>query len=73
MQNALQTGDYDELPTPTNLPAVNAFFPFGCAAPPPQSGGGGTMGLGELLTSLADDALADGASIFDGLSVSMRD
>lgn len=65
LQQALQTGDYDDLPTPTNLPAVNAFFPFGSATD------AGASGLEELLTR-GHDALTDG-SIFDGLSVSMRD
>lgn len=70
MQQALQTGDYDDLPTPTstaagtNLPAVNAFYPFGSTSATDE----GAIGLGELL-ALGGDALTEG-SIFDGLSMS---
>lgn len=75
LQQALQTGDYDDLPPAidatatttnagTNLPAMNAFFPFGC----PTTTDAGAIGLGELLT-MSGDLLADG-SVFDGLSTS---
>lgn len=71
LQQALQTGDFDDVPPSattdagTNLPAMNAFYPFGCQT----TTDAGSIGLGELLT-VSGDILVDGSSIFDGLSTS---
>lgn len=70
LQQALQSRDFDDLPTPTNedgngiglnMPSVSSFFPF-------SGDNTNSNELSNILT-LSSDLLNDG-SIFDGLSMS---